>query len=734
MNDHAFRLGVAATFTADPLAEPLRFWLAEAGLGGGPAFAPYGQVFPALLDPGDVFGGPGAVAVLVRAEDLIQGDGPAAVGAADSVDAADAADAADAVVADLVAALRTSARGTRVPHVLVVCPPSPGGGAHAAHARLTAGVAKRLADDPAVSVLDGAEPYEPGGVVAGRAGGGGPQRDGDGGHDEGDGVHDAFADRTGNIPYTERYFAALAGAIVRRAHAMRTPRPKVIVADCDGTLWDGVVGEDGPDGVEIGPARLEVWHELARQVEAGRLLCLSSKNDEDDVRAVFARHPELPIGLDRITATRIGWGAKSAALRSLADELNLGLDSFVFLDDSPVECAEVRAACPEALTLRLPADPAEAAAFLRNCWPLDVTTVTATDRDRTRLYQEERRRDRARSEMSLADFFATLDLRVTITPVGPEHEARAVQLAGRTNQFNLSGERSPGGERHVVAVGDRFGDYGVVGLTAVRQDGDTLRVDAFLLSCRALGRGVEHRMLAHLGALAAGRGLSRVALAFRESARNRPARDFLDGLPSVREDGEGVVWYVLDAGAAAAVAYVPGSRTAAAEPTATEPEPQPGTEPAVPAGEPQAGGPADWARIERIATRLTSAGAALDAMRHDRPRIGPVDGASPVEASVMRWWAELLDTPPASVDDGFFELGGHSLRLVQFMARVRAEYGVELPFDTLYTTSFTVAQVAKVIEERQLAQAGDEELAGLLDELAGLSEEEIDALLSAGDG
>ncbi|MEN3534694.1 HAD-IIIC family phosphatase [Microbispora sp. ZYX-F-249] len=681
-------LGVAATFTAEPLGDALRFWLAELDGGGDAegdvAFAPYDQVFPSLLDPGSVLGRAGAAVVLVRAEDLVAGQ--------------DGSGELDAVATDLAAALRASARASGAPHVLVVCPPSPGHGSPEAHARFAAGLARAFEGDRAVSVLTSAEPYEP----------------------EPEDVHDAFADRTGNVPYTDRYFAALAAAVARRLQAVTTPRPKVVAVDCDGTLWDGVVGEDGPDRVVIGPQRLEIWRELARQVAAGRLLCLCSKNEEKDVREVFARHPELPVGLDDVTAMRVGWEAKSEALRSLAAELGLGLDSFVFLDDSPVECAEVRAGCPEVLTLRLPADAAGAAAFLRHCWPLDVTSVTAADSERTRRYQEERRRDQARGEMSLADFFATLDLRVTITPAGPEHEARAAQLAERTNQFNLSGTRRPDGEEtFVVDVRDRFGDYGVVGLTGVRTEGDTLRAGAFLLSCRALGRGVEHRMLAHLGALARERGLARVALAFRATERNRPAGDFLATLPAtVEPDGEETAWYVLDAGDAAAVVHTPGpAEERAAGPVRTA----------------EAGAPAGWAAVERIATRLTGADAILDAMRAARP-VTEVAGASPVEATVMRLWAELLDTAPASVDDGFFELGGHSLRLVQFMARVRAEFGVELPFDTLYTTSFTVAEVAKVIEERQLADTDDEELAGLLDELAGLSDEEIDALLDSGNG
>ncbi|GIH95230.1 HAD-IIIC family phosphatase [Planobispora siamensis] len=700
MNDNAFRafrLGVAATFTAEPLAGVLRFWLAELGIGGDVDFAPYGQVFPSLLDPGGVLGRADAVAVLVRAQDLTAGSGSGS--RSDGVDDG-GLDRVDAVAADLAAAVRTSAKASGTPHLLMICPPSPEAGSDA-HARLAAVLQEACVGDPGVQVLTSAEPYEV------------------------EEVHDAFADRIGNVPYTEPYFAALATALARRLHAMIAARPKVIVADCDGTLWDGVVGEDGPDGVTIGPDRLRVWHELSRQVAAGRLLCLASKNDEKDVREVFARHPGLPIGPDQITATRIGWDAKSRALRSLAAELNLGLDSFVFLDDSPVECAEVRAGCPEALTLRLPADPAEAARFLRHCWPLDHTAVTDADRARGRYYREQYRRDQAMREMSLTDFFATLDLSVTITPAGPEHAERVSQLARRTNQFNLSAERHPAGELHVVEVRDRFGDYGLVGLTAARTDGDTLRADAFLLSCRALGRGVEHRMLAHLGALAGERGLARVALAHRVTARNQPARDFLAGLPGAAAPADGDLrWHVLDADAAAAVVHVPAETAA----------PGSGTRAAAPASE--AAPRADWERVEGIATRLTDVDAVLRALRTAAP--APVSAAvavaaTAVEAAVMRWWAEILDIPPASVDDGFFELGGHSLRLVQFMARVRAEYGVELPFETLYTTTFTVAEIARVIEEQQVAQAGNAELEELLEELEGLSDEEIEALLVRGE-
>jgi FkbH-like protein len=655
---------VAASFTAGPLGDVLDFWSAELGVRFDVTFAPDGQVFQQLLDPAAALARNtnGFNVVLVRPADL--GDG--------------AADAA----ADLAAAIHAAADRSPAPLLVAACPPVPAG--------FTLAV-----DRPnVVTVTTDAYPVTD--------------------------VADAYAERVGGIPFTPTFFAALGTALVRAAHARLTPRPKALVVDCDHTLWDGVVGEDGPAGVSIGPDRQELHRFLADQHDTGRLICLCSKNSEADVAAVFESRSEMGLRTGQLAATRVNWRPKSANLRELADELGVGLDSVVFLDDSPIECAEVRAGCPEALTLQVPREPAHALAFLRHCWPLDTGPVTDEDRHRTeRHHQEKQRRQLRSASMSLADFLSRLDVRVRVEPARLEQHARIAQLTQRTNQFNLTGRRYTAADLpHLglscltVDVTDRFGAYGLVGAVLYEVAGDALRVDSFLLSCRVLGRGVEHRMLAHLGALALDLGADRVILPFVPNTRNQPARDFLDQVASTVDGG-----YELTASAAAAVCH---------RPDATAPPPVPV---AARSGEP----PMDWRLVERIATVLADPAAIERAVA---ARFAPAPcavTADPLEAHVVRLWTELLGVAPASAHDNFFALGGQSLQLVQFMARVRQAYGVELPVDLLFTPAFTVAEAARTIRERQLDAAGPAALDDALAALDRLSDEEIEALLAAGD-
>ena len=167
----------------------------------------------------------------------------------------------------------------------------------------------------------------------------------------------------------------------------------MIVLDCDNTIWKGVVGEEGVEGIAIPP----VWRRLQRfMVELsgkGFLLCLCSKNDESDVLEVFDRRPDMVLKRDHLVSWRINWQPKSENIRSLAQELNLGLDSFIFLDDNPVECAEVRSGCPDVLTLRLPIEEA-IAKFLDHVWAFDRLKVTSEDQQRTAMYKQEVERAR----------------------------------------------------------------------------------------------------------------------------------------------------------------------------------------------------------------------------------------------------------------------------------------------------------------------------------------------------
>src|SRR5205085_10664663 len=171
----------------------------------------------------------------------------------------------------------------------------------------------------------------------------------------------------------------------------------------------------------------------------GRLICLCSKNNEDDVVEVFARRPEMPLGRDHLAAWRVNWNSKSENLKALADELQLGLDSFILIDDSPLECAEVQAHCPEVLALQLPAEPEHIRPFLEHVWAFDYLKVTEEDKQRTALYRQNTQRERVRKEaLTFEDFLAGLALEIQIAEPEPDQFARVSQLTQRTNQFNAT--------------------------------------------------------------------------------------------------------------------------------------------------------------------------------------------------------------------------------------------------------------------------------------------------------
>src|SRR5207244_225882 len=201
-------------------------------------------------------------------------------------------------------------------------------------------------------------------------------------------------DKLGHIPYTPAFFTALGTMITRRIHSIRRAPHKVIVLDCDHTLWKGVCGEDGPLGVEVDAPRRALQEFMIAQHNAGMVLCLCTKNAEEDVTSVFAQNPGMVLRPEHIVASRVNWQPKSENLKELAREQQLGLDSFIFVDDNPLECAEVQANCPEVLTLQLPGNPDVLPKFLRNLWVLDRGNITKEAGKRTAFYRDNYQRDR----------------------------------------------------------------------------------------------------------------------------------------------------------------------------------------------------------------------------------------------------------------------------------------------------------------------------------------------------
>ncbi len=546
-------------------------------------------------------------------------------------------------------------------------------------------------------------------------------------------VVDPAAESLGRVPYTPEFFAALATWIARKAHALRMPPYKVLSLDCDNTLWDGICGEDGPAGVKIGPARVALQRFALAQREAGMLLVLCSKNNEGDVFETIREHPEMPLRPEHITAWRINWEPKPAGLCALATELDVGLDSFVFVDDDRRECGEVMAACPGVLTLPLPAEAPSIPEFLRHVWAFDRARVTDADRRRAEQYAQRAERQRAaRLAGSLAEFIAGINLRVRIAAPGASELARVAQLTQRTNQMNTGGRRYTEAELRArleageieclaVDVSDRFGDYGLVGVILYRAEGTTLHLETLLLSCRALGRGVEHRMLAHLGKLAVGRGLDAVEIAFTRTSRNTPARAFLESLGVGCEGG---VCRVSSSEAAGLV----------------------WTPPATPAELPSSNESAPAAPVRRvgdylrIATSLRTSEQILEAARLRRARaearrVAPAElPQGEIEERLATLWAELLGAAPIGREESFFDLGGHSLLAVRLLSRIAREFGVELTLDVVYGGPLTISELARAIELGGLELTSPEEYEALLREIEAMPDDEVRAQLEAAQG
>ncbi len=693
-----FRFAISATFTAEPLQPAIEFWGRRLNADFEVRFAPYNQPQQTLLDPASVFAGNhhGMNVLLIRLEDLGRNER-----IADDLK-------------ELVHVTRDAATRLSAPLVVCVCPSSPAfaAGAARSYRELVALAAGVLEDVPAVQFVspeqvDRLYPVEV--------------------------RHDPDAERLAQIPYTETYYAALATSLVRHAHSLFTSPFKVIALDCDNTLWQGICGEDGPSGVVLDPARRALQEFMLDQRESGTLLAMASKNNEQDVLDTFAANPHMPLQLRHFVAWRLNWESKADNLVEIASELSLGVDSFILVDDNPKECAEVSGRLPEVAAIPLPENIALTPDFLKHVWAFDRASVTEEDRNRNAYYSQAQEFGReVRAATNLHDFVAGLNLKVEITPLTPEHVARVSQLTQRTNQFNFTSIRRSESQIQALVrddvyycataeVSDRFGSYGLVGVLIFRVGATALEVDTFLLSCRVLGRGVEHRMLAWLAEEALRRGLQLVDVELVLTSKNRPAQQFLHavGHNVETEQPEGFL-YTFQASGLRDLRWSPATSVDAPKPSA-KPSGTPGRR------------LVDYADI---ATNLATPAQVLEAMRRESQAshdTASTHQLTETEKQLAAIWSDLLKTPVIAPADNFFDLGGHSLLAVLLILRVRETFGVELPIDDVYSASLTMGELARKIETYQLSQMNPEEYEALLAEIEGLSDEEVQALLSKED-
>jgi FkbH-like protein len=356
--------------------------------------------------------------------------------------------------------------------------------------------------------------------------------------------------------------------VARLIYARSGQSAKCLVLDLDNTLWGGVVGDDGLEGIVIGQGSAEgeaftAFQHYAKQLgERGIILSVASKNDEANAREPFQRHPDMILRERDIASFQANWGSKAESLRAIAAELDIGIDSLVFVDDNPFERALVRELEPRAIVPEVGDDPSAYAQCLADAGYFESVALTEEDRSRGDLYATRAARMAAASGTAdVASYLASLDMRLIWGRIDKLTLARSAQLIGKTNQFNLTTRRH--GEADLTAMidapdylplqfrlVDRFGDNGLIAVVIGKCESKTLVIDTWLMSCRVLRRGVEEATLAIILAKARAIGCDYVRGTYLPTAKNGmvaglyPSLGFREIAPAAKERPGATVWRI----------------------------------------------------------------------------------------------------------------------------------------------------------------------------------------------
>lgn len=322
-------------------------------------------------------------------------------------------------------------------------------------------------------------------------------------------------------------------------------RKKCLVLDLDNTLWGGILGEDGAEGVKIGgdyPGNAFLyWQQgLVELSKCGVILALCSKNNEADVQELWDANPFMALKREHISAHRINWQSKDQNIRELAEELNIGLDSMVFVDDNPTERELVKQTLPMVAVPDFPAKPYELVDFFQSLVRdyFRIYELTHDDVDKVNQYKANAQRNAEQKRFAQYDhYLRSLDIEIRVEEANDFNFARIAQLTQKTNQFNLTTHRytearlremqAAGSQIWCMSVSDRFGSYGISGVMIVNPiDATVAEVDTLLLSCRVLGKGIEHAFVCHMLQMLAKKGYQSLTASYLPTAKNAQVKDF----------------------------------------------------------------------------------------------------------------------------------------------------------------------------------------------------------------
>jgi FkbH-like protein len=345
------------------------------------------------------------------------------------------------------------------------------------------------------------------------------------------------------MPCAPAYLVDYAHSVASILSAQAGVGKKCLVLDLDNTLWGGVIGDDGLGGIRLGQGDpgSEAFSAFQKFIKAlrtrGVILAVCSKNDESTAREAFEKHAEMDLRLEDISCFVANWDDKATNIRKIAQRLDIGLNSMVFVDDNPAERAIVRQLLPEVSVPELPADPSGYIWAVEKHRYFQVVSLSSEDLRRTDLYRaNEARLDAQSSTQSIDEFLASLEMVARVAPIDATNLERSVQLINRSNQFNLTTRRYSSGEvlamlqdpawiTRTVSLADRFGDNGLICVLLGRVAGEALSIDTWLMSCRVLKRGVELFLLEQILAIARARGLKRIVGEYIPTAKNALVRD-----------------------------------------------------------------------------------------------------------------------------------------------------------------------------------------------------------------
>lgn len=705
--DNDFKLIVTATYMAEPMKDAFNFWQKQLGIKFNVEFSPLNSVFNQLMDPfSDVRQNKYCNAIIVRFDDWRRNE--------DGFESQEDENVAmakrmrrnfDELVANIVSAAEAG-NGT---YMVFVSPAIEG-----EHTSESEELEKELLEK--LSGVNNVYVY--------------PSVEVENMYDISD-YYDIYTDAVAYIPYKQNYFDVFATVICRKVLAFYGKPYKVVALDCDNTLWKGVLGEDGINNIKVDESRAYLQRYMKSLKDKGMLLCLCSKNDEEEIREVFDKIEGMVLTLDDIVTMKINWDRKSENLRTMASELNVGLDSFVFIDDSMAECMEVKMSAPEVLTLTLPEEDEEIRNFVRNIWALDIVSVTDADKNRTEKYKENAKREEFAKTTTFEEFINGLELQVDIQNIDSNDYDRAYQMMLRINQFNFTAHKYNNSEfselvnsdKHIVVgikAKDRFGEYGMIGLMVMEKEKENLTLLNVMLSCRALCKGIEYQMMNYVGKVASELGYDKVCIKFAKTGRNTVAEKFLNKFIDECQENN-----IVDVGVLTELDFKNYINAMELNENDANEGSDADYEPDTDYNDILVEIAQEYNSTEKIhkaivSERLNNIG--------DRAEYAPP--TNEIEEKIVEIWEEILEVEKIGINDSLFSLGGESIKAIQILSRVREEFETDISLAVLFEGELTVARLAQATQDSILGSFDEELLASELAAIEEMSEEELEALLN----